>query len=250
MKVLSWNVNGLRSAYNKGFSDWLEMSNADVICIQEIKAQEDQLHRGLFTDHSYELHLNCAEKKGYSGVAIYSKQRPLKIDNALGFTRFDKEGRILMLEYQDFILICLYMPHGGRTKENLPYKLDAYKYVLDYAEKLKDSNVILAGDFNIAHQDIDLARPKQNRYNVMFTREERDQIDSLLRLGFTDSFRRFHGEGNYYTWWPYMAKARERNLGWRIDYIFTSNSLTPLLKDAFILNEVTGSDHCPIGLEF
>jgi exodeoxyribonuclease-3 len=250
MKVLSWNVNGLRSVYNHGFSDWLETVDADVICVQEIKAQADQIPRGLFANCSYELHLNCAGKKGYSGVAVYSKQRPLRIVPTLGFERFDNEGRMLRLEYPDFILVCLYMPHGGRLKENLLYKFDAYKYVLEYAEKLQDSNVILAGDFNIAHQDIDLARPKQNRSNVMFTSEERSLIDSLLMLGFTDSFRRFHKEGNYYTWWPYMANARKRNLGWRIDYIFTSRSLTPLLKNAFILSDVPGSDHCPVGLEF
>ena len=250
MKILSWNVNGLRSVYNNGFSEWLKMSNADVVCIQEVKAQPSQVPGDLFTTHSYAIHVNCGKKKGYSGVAVYTRQPPLSIDNKLGLERFDEEGRMIQLQYKDLLLICLYMPHGGRTKENLPYKFEAYKRVLDHAEKIKNSNVILAGDFNIAHHDVDLARPKQNRSNVMFTRDERELIDALLSLGFTDSFRNFHEDANSYTWWPYMANARGRNLGWRIDYIFTSKSLTPQLKNAFILNDVTGSDHCPVGIEF
>ena len=249
MKIISWNINGIRAIYKKNFLDWFIATNADIVCLQEIKAQKEQIPSDLLAQKDYYLYFNQAVKKGYAGVAVFTKQKPLKVEYKLGLNRFDQEGRILQLEYPSFILINVYLPHGGRQKENLDYKLKVYDYLLEYLQKSKDRNIILIGDFNIAHQDIDLARPRQNQNNIMFTLEERQQIDKIINLGFLDSFREFHKEGSHYTWWPYMAKARQRNLGWRIDYIFISKELTKNLKDAFILSEVMGSDHCPIGIE-
>ena len=249
MTVISWNVNGIRAIYKKGFLSWLTKTKADIVCLQEIKAQPEQLPADLVRPDNYHLYFNSAIKKGYAGVAIYTKEKPLKIEQEIGMKRFDQEGRMLKLEYPDFILINLYLPHGGRGKENLDYKLAVYHHLLDYLEKIKNKKLILAGDFNIAHQEIDLARPKQNRNNIMFTLDERKQIDKLIGLGFVDTFRKFHCQGGHYTWWPYFVNARERNLGWRIDYIFVSKLLALKLKRAFILSKVTGSDHCPVGAE-
>jgi len=249
MKIVSWNVNGIRAVYKKNFLDWFITTNADIVCLQEIKAQKEQIPSDLVELKDYYFYFNQAIKKGYAGVAVYSKQKPLKVEYKLGLNRFDQEGRILQLEYPSFTLINLYLPHGGRQKENLSYKLKVYDYLLRYLQNNRSKNIILIGDFNVAHRDIDLARPKQNQNNVMFTPEERQQIDKIINLGFIDTFREFHKEGDHYTWWPYMANARQRNLGWRIDYIFISKELTKKLKDAFILSEIMGSDHCPIEIE-
>ena len=249
MKIISWNINGIRAIYKKNFLDWFSTNDADIVCLQEIKAQKEQIPSDLVELKDYYLYFNQAIKKGYAGVAVYTKQKPLKVEYKLGLNRFDQEGRILQLEYPSFTLINLYLPHGGRQKENLGYKLEVYNYLFRYLKNVRSKNIILIGDFNIAHQDIDLARPRQNRNNIMFTPEERQQLDEIINLGFLDSFREFHKEGSHYTWWPYMAKARQRNLGWRIDYTFISKELTQKLKDAFILPEIMGSDHCPIGIE-
>ena len=248
MKIISWNVNGIRSVYKKGSLGWLKKTKADIICLQETRAQKKQLTTDLINPKGYYSYFNSALKKGYSGTAVYTKKKPLKVKTELGLKRFDEEGRMLKLEYSDFILINVYLPHGGRGKENLDYKLEVYKVLLKHLRKIKNKKVMLVGDFNVAHKEIDLARPKQNKNNIMFTGEERKQIDKLIGLGFTDTFRRFNQEEENYTWWPYIAKARERNLGWRIDYAFTSKSLTPKLKKAFILRDVMGSDHCPVGI--
>lgn len=249
MKIISWNVNGLRAIYKKGFLKWLAKIQADIICCQEIRAQPEQLPSKLINPLNYYSYLNPALKKGYSGLMVYTMEKPIKVDYKLGFKRFDQEGRVIKLEYPSFILINLYLPQGGRQKQNLAYKLKAYTYLLSYLKKIKNKKVILTGDFNIAHQEIDLARPKQNQQNTMFTMEERKQIDKIIKLNFVDSFRKFHQSGGAYTWWPYFAQARQRNLGWRIDYIFVAQKLAPQLKKAFILNQVAGSDHCPIGIE-
>ncbi len=248
MKIIAWNVNGLRSVERNGFSAWLKKSGADIICIEEMKAHKEQIPENLLSLKKYHLYVNQAEKKGYSGVAVFTKEKPLKENYKLGLERFDKEGRMVELEYEKFIFIALYLPHGGRFKENLAYKLEVYRHLFVHLRKLKGKNVILAGDFNIAHKDIDLARPNGNRNNIMFTPEERKQLDTLIDEGFTDTFRKFNEKGGSYTWWPYFANARERNLGWRIDYVFVSNPLAKKLKDAFILNKVSGSDHCPVGI--
>lgn len=249
MKIISWNVNGLRAVYKRNFLKWLKKSSADIVCLQEIKAQTEQLPPDLIKVKNYYSYFNPSIRKGYAGVAVYVKEKPLRVEQGLGMERFDQEGRMLKLKYSDFILINLYLPHGGRQKENLGYKLKAYNLLLNYLKKNKRKNIILIGDFNIAHKEIDLARPKQNKNNTMFTPRERKQIDNMVKLGFTDTLRKFHKKGGYYTWWPYFANARERNLGWRIDYAFLSESLTPELKSSFILSRVTGSDHCPIGIE-
>ena len=249
MKILSWNVNGIRAVYKKNFLDWLIKTNADIVCLQEIKASANKIPKGLTNLKKYYSYFNPAQKDGYSGVAVFSKEKPLKIENKIGINQFNREGRVLKLKYPDFTLICLYFPHGGRGKEKLKYKLRVYNQFIKYLSGLKNKNIILAGDFNIAHQEIDLARPKQNKNNIMFTSDERKQIDKIVKLGFIDTFRKFDQKGNNYTWWPYFANARQRNLGWRIDYVFASKRLTPKLKDAFILKNVKGSDHCPVGIK-
>lgn len=248
MKLISWNINGIRSIYNKGFLKWFEKVEPEILCLQEIKANKKQINTKLIHPKNYLSYFNSAKKKGYSGVAIYIKNSPLEVKNKLGIEKFDREGRILILHFDNFILINLYLPHGGRKKENLNYKLEVYSVLLNYLEKLKNKNIILIGDFNIAHKEIDLARPKENKNNIMFTEGERKQIDKLLNLGFIDTFRKLNPEDKKYTWWPYFANARQRNLGWRIDYVFISKTLLPKLKNAFILTEVKGSDHCPIGI--
>jgi exodeoxyribonuclease-3 len=216
MKIISWNVNGIRAVYKRDFLKWLTNTKADIVCLQEIKAQKDQLPADLLKPKGYYFYFSQAVKKGYAGLAVYTKQKPLKVEYKLDLKRFDQEGRILKLKYPDFTLINLYLPHGGRQKENLNYKLEVYKRLLNYLKKNKDKNIILAGDFNIAHQEIDLARPRQNQNNVMFTKEEREQIDKIIDLEFTDTFRKFNKKGGNYTWWPYFANARQRNLGWRM----------------------------------
>ncbi len=249
MKIISWNVNGLRAVYKRGFLNWLLALDADIVCLQEIKAFKEQLDPSLINIKNYFSYFNSAQKGGYSGLLVYTKEKPLSVEKKLGLERFDKEGRSLLLEYKDFLLLNVYLPHGDRTKKNLPYKLEVYDFLLRKLKGWKDKNLVLIGDFNIAHQEIDLARPKNNKNNVMFTPEEREKIDKIIELGFTDTFRKFHKEEGKYTWWPYFANARERNLGWRIDYAFISKGMNKKIKDAFILSKVKGSDHCPIGLE-
>lgn len=249
MKIISWNVNGLRAVYKKNFLNWLEKSKADIVCLQEIKAQEQDLPKELIKIKNYYSFFNPAQRPGYSGVAVYSKVKPVKIEKSIGLKRFDDEGRILQLEYPEFTLINIYIPHGGRQKENLKYKLEVYKYLFNTLKKLQNKKVILIGDLNIAHTELDLARPKNNMKNIMFTAEEREQIDQIIKLGFIDTFRAFHKLSVNYTWWPYRLNARKRNIGWRIDYTFISKKLRSKLKDAYILSKVEGSDHCPIGIE-
>lgn len=248
MKIISWNVNGIRAIEKKGFLKWFQKENPDILCLQEVKAQDGQIPEELIKLKNYYSFFNFAKKKGYSGVAVFTKQKPISIKNKIGMKRFDEEGRILQLEYKDFILINLYLPHGGRQKENLPYKLEVYKNLLKYFSKIKNKKVILLGDFNIAHQDIDLARPKDNKNNIMFTPEERANIDKMLSFGFVDTFRYFNKASGNYTWWPYFANARARNLGWRIDYVFASKLLMKRIGRGFILSDVLGSDHCPVGI--
>jgi len=194
-------------------------------------------------------YFNSAQKKGYSGTAIYTKIKPEKISTKIGFKQFDEEGRFIRLDFRDFILINFYIPNGGQNKENLDYKLKFYDYLIKYLGKIKNKPIILSGDFNIAHKEIDLAQPKENQDSIMFTPKERQQIDKMSDLGFIDTFRQFHKEGGNYTWWAYYSFAKQKGLGWRIDYFFVSKSLEKKLKKAFILNKVSGSDHCPVGIE-
>lgn len=249
MKIISWNVNGLRAVSKKGFLKWFEEVDADIVCLQEIKLQKHQLSNDLISPRNYYSCFNFAEKKGYAGVAVYSKVKPIIVEQKLGFPRFDHEGRVLRIDFPDFCLVNLYLPHGGREKEDLGYKLETYKYLLSFLEGIKNKNVVLAGDFNVAHKEIDLARPKQSKNNIGFTRQERKQLDNLIEIGFADSFRKYVKGSGCFTWWSYFYEARKRNIGWRLDYIFTSSSTTLSLKNAFILKDVFGSDHCPIGIE-
>ncbi len=249
MKIISWNVNGIRAVYRKNFFKWMRKTNPDILCLQEIKAQKEQIPEELIKPKGYYPYFNLAERKGYSGIAIYTKKKPLKVEYKLGLKRFDQEGRILRAEYRDFILINVYIPYGSRDKNNLLYKLKVYNRLIDYLKKIKGKNIILVGDFNIAHKEIDLARPKDNKNNIMFTPEERRQIDRIIGSGFIDTFRKFNKKGENYTWWPYRFNAKERNLGWRLDYVFVSKTIIPKIKKSFILNKVIYSDHCPIGIE-
>lgn len=245
MKIISWNVNGLRANYKKGFLDWFNKEKPDFCCLQEVRARKEDLDEKLFVK-DYEFFLNSAVKLGYSGTGIYTKAKPKKAIFDIGLKLFDEQARMLRLDLDDFILINLYIPHGGRAKENLDYKLEAYNSIISYLKKIKNEKVILVGDFNIAHKEIDLARPKGNVNNIMFTNEERRQIDRILDLGFIDTFREFNQKEGQYTWWSNFNNARERNIGWRIDYCFVLNMK---IKNAFILDKVMGSDHCPIGIE-
>lgn len=251
VRIVSWNVNGLRAIYRKGFADFLEQNNFDIVCLQEIKVQQEKIPEDLIHLKGYYSFFSSAKKPGYSGVAIYSKIKPLKSRNSFGIPRFDDEGRVLCLEFKDFIIFNAYMPNGGREKKRLGYKLDFYDSFLKYLEGFikEGKKVILTGDINTAHKAIDLARPKQNERNTGFLPEERAWIDRLLEAGFTDAFRLFNKEPCNYTWWDYKTRARERNVGWRLDYFFVSNNLAADLISSEIMHQVPGSDHCPVAME-
>jgi exodeoxyribonuclease-3 len=252
IRIASWNINGLRAIHKKGFTDFMKQNNFDIVCLQEIKAQREKIPEDLINLEEYYSYFSSAEKPGYSGVAIYSKIKPFQYGNSFGILRFDNEGRVLWLDFEDFILFNTYMPNGGREMKRLDYKLDFYDSFLKYLEGLikEGRKVILTGDVNTAHKAIDLARPKQNEKNTGFLPEERDWIDRLLTAGFTDAFRFFNPEPGNYTWWDYKTRARERNIGWRLDYFFASNNMVTELRNSKILHQVPGSDHCPIVLEF
>lgn len=252
MKIISWNVNGIRSVYRKGFVESIEKIDPDIICLQEIKSKEIPRSRDLFSeglDRKYYSFINPAEKAGYSGTLVFSKEEPKKAIDKLGLDRFDREGRFQKLDFENFSLINIYVPHGARDKRNLGYKLNTYKRLIGYLRSNKNKKLVVCGDFNIAHTKEDLANPMTNKNNIMFTPEERKEIDKIIKLGYIDSFRKFHKGSGYYSWWPYRKGLRERNIGWRIDYIFIAKALGRKLKKAEILKNVFGSDHCPISVE-
>lgn len=244
MKIITWNVNGIRSVIRKGFYDFLKLENPDIICLQELK-----FDKGIESAGEYENHYSFSNKKGYSGVGVLSKNKASDTEKAINFREFDSEGRFLRLNFPDFILINLYIPHGVRDKSKLDYKLKCFDSLFQYLEKIKDKKVILVGDFNVAHEEIDLANPKTNKDNIMFTKEERDALSRLINLGFTDCFRHFNKDSQKFSWWPYSKNLRERNIGWRLDYIFASKSLLDEIKKCEILTNVKGSDHCPVLIE-
>ncbi len=250
LKLLSWNVNGIRAVYKKGFYQWFVSEKPNILCLQETKATADQFPNELKNVEGYNAYFVEAEKKGYSGVALYSKVKPEKIETGFGIERFDTEGRILIAYYDAFVLYNIYFPNGKASKERLQYKMDFYDAFLEHAEKVrkKGKSIVLCGDVNTAHAEIDLARPKENENVSGFLPQERAWIDRFIAHGYTDTFRLFVKEGGHYSWWDYKTKARERNIGWRIDYFFVSNDLIPHVKDAFILATVEGSDHCPVGI--
>lgn len=243
MKLISWNVNGLRAVLNKGFDSFLSQSDADVVCLQEIKLSEGQSD---YCPEGYECFFNYAEKKGYSGTAIFSRIKPVSVEKFP-----DSEGRILCAEYRGFYLVCVYVPNSQDKLKRLPYRLEWDKKFREYLLLLnKNKPVISCGDFNVAHREIDIKNPKANLRNAGFTQEERDSFSALLDSGFTDTFRALHPDtADAYSWWSYRFKAREKNIGWRIDYFIASDSIIESVKRAEILSSVYGSDHAPILLE-
>jgi exodeoxyribonuclease III len=251
MTILSWNVNGLRAVAKKGFIEWLGQTGPDILCLQEIKAQTEQLDASLLNPLGYHGHFNSAEKKGYSGVATYSKLKPLKVQKGFGMAKFDSEGRVLMTDHGDFLLFNVYFPNGKMRQERLDYKIEFYEEILKHLDSLrsKGKKLVVCGDYNTAHKEIDLSRPKENEKTSGFLPIERAWIDKLITHGYVDSFRHFNREPEQYTWWDMQTYARQRNVGWRIDYHFVSDNLLPHLKKAWIMPEVMGSDHCPVGID-
>jgi len=251
MRLLSWNINGIRAIYKKGFLEWMQQETIDVLCLQEIKAQPDQIPPQLRNLPNYHVLINSGERKGYSGVATFMKTKPVNVKMGFDVPTFDTEGRILITEFSDFTLFNIYFPNGKKNDERLQYKLDFYNTFLDVADNLRDEgkNIVVCGDFNTAHKEIDLARPKSNEKRSGFLPVERAWIDTFIDHGYVDSFRMFHTESEQYTWWDMKTRARDRNVGWRIDYFFVNTEFASNIKDAFILPDVMGSDHCPIGLE-
>ena len=247
MKIISWNVNGINSCIKKGLIDFMKKENADIYCFQEVKATKEKMPQGLVDYHEFHSH---AQKKGYSGVSVFSKIKPLSVIEGIGNKEFDSEGRTLTLEFDDFYLINVYFPHSSRELKRLDFKLEFNKLFLEFCKKLeKTKPIIIASDFNVAHKEIDLKNPKSNEKNAGFTIEERNWFDGFLNQGFIDSFREFVKEGENYTWWSYRNNARKRNIGWRIDYFILSKNLRDRLQKSDILKDILGSDHCPIGLE-
>lgn len=248
MKFISWNVNGLRAVMGKGFLDFFQKVNADFFCIQETKMQPGQLELELKGYHQY---WNSAEKKGYSGTAIFTRKKPLQVSYGIGKEEHDREGRVITLEYETFYLINCYTPNSKRELERLDYRMIWEDEVRNYLKQLDQKKpVIYCGDFNVAHQEIDLKNPKTNTRSAGFTIEERDKMTELLKAGFIDTFRYFYPEKeNAYTWWSYMFHAREKNVGWRIDYFIVSERLKEKLKNSEIHENIMGSDHCPIELD-
>lgn len=247
MRLISWNVNGFRAALTKGFDSVLAESDADIFCLQETKMQEGQTD---YSPEGYDIYWNSAEKKGYSGVAAITRIRPLNTTAGIGIDDHDKEGRVLTLEYNDFFLVVCYTPNSQDGLRRLDYRQDWDKAFREYIIGLdRIKPVILCGDLNVAHKEIDLKNPKTNRKNPGFTDEEREGMTLLLDNGFVDTFRHFFPDAeNAYTWWSYRNRAREKNIGWRIDYFIVSERIIPKVKSARILSEITGSDHCPIEL--
>lgn len=251
MKILSWNVNGIRAADKKGLFDWFKKETPDILCLQEIKATPEQVPLYLRNPPGYYTFWNPAERKGYSGVVTFTKEKPTDVKKGFGIEKFDKEGRILITEFPSFTLFNIYFPNGKKDQERLDYKLDFYNTFLAYADnlKVKGKNIVVCGDFNTAHKEIDLARPKENEHVSGFLPVERAWLDTFVDHGYVDTFRHFNKQPDQYSWWDFKTQARERNVGWRIDYFFVNREFLLQVKKAFILQEVMGSDHCPVGIE-
>ena len=248
MKLISWNVNGIRACINKGFKDFFNEIDSDIFCIQETKCQKDQIDLEF---ERYTSYWNSAEKKGYSGTAIFTKQKPISVTYGIGIEEHDKEGRVITLEFEKFYMINIYTPNSKRELERLEYRQIWEDEIRKYMLKLNENKpVIMCGDLNVAHKEIDLKNPKTNRHNAGFTDEERNKMTELLDAGFVDTFRVLYPDKeNAYSWWSYMGHAREKNVGWRIDYFIVSKSIENCIKDAKIHSEIFGSDHCPVELE-
>ena len=251
LRILSWNVNGVRAIHKKGFADWFKKENPDILCLQETKAREEQFPDEIIEIKGYKPYFSSAERKGYSGVCILTRQEPVDVKTGFGIREFDNEGRILIADYGQFVLFNLYCPNGKASAERLKYKMQFYDALLGYSIALRrrKKRLVFCGDFNTAHREIDLARPKENEKVSGFLPEERAWIDKFLDHGFLDTLRMFDDSPGRYSWWDYKTRARERNIGWRIDYFFVSDDLRKSVKSAFILDDVMGSDHCPVGIE-
>jgi exodeoxyribonuclease III len=248
VKLISWNVNGLRAVLRKNFLDYLTGDAPDVLCVQETRADPNEIEQ--LWPAAYATYWNAAGKKGYSGTAIFTKTRPLSVRSGIGLPEHDTEGRVLMAEYADFFLVNVYVPNSQRELTRLAYRQRWDRAFLGFLKKLtREKPVICCGDFNVAHTELDLANPKANVHNHGFTPEERAGFSALVKAGFVDTFREFTKDGGHYTWWSQMANARARNIGWRIDYFLVSAALRPRLKHAFIRADIRGSDHCPVGIE-
>lgn len=251
MKIYSWNVNGLRAISKKNFFQWIHEVNPDILCIQETKLQEENLNNNLKNITGYYSYFSFAERKGYSGTAIYTKIKPISIAHGIGIYKFDSEGRILILEFQNFIILNIYFPNGQMSHERLEYKMDFYNAILNYCNTLVSNGkeLIICGDYNTAHTEMDIKNAKSNSNRSGFLPIERQWIDKFIKNGYTDTYRYINPGKIEYSWWSYKFKARDRNAGWRIDYHFISNNLLSQVKNAKILTDVMGSDHCPIMLE-
>jgi exodeoxyribonuclease-3 len=250
MRLICWNVNGIRAAQKKGFIDYVKREQPDVLCLQETKAQQDQLDEELQKIDGYDSYFVSAEKKGYSGVAIYNKVHPVSILPGCGAQKFDCEGRVIRADYDDFTLYNIYFPNGGRGPERVRYKLDFYDHMLETWQELRDDGreLVICGDYNTAHHDIDVAKPREWSKISGFLPEERAWLDKINDMGYVDTFRHFNKEPEQYTYWDNFRNARERNMGWRIDFFYVTEGLMPKVKDAKIHMDVMGSDHCPIEL--
>jgi exodeoxyribonuclease III len=250
MKIITWNINGIRAAEKKGLPDYLAATDADVVCLQETKAQPDQIPLTLSHVRGWQVWFHSAERKGYSGTAVYSKISPVKVEYGLGQPEFDTEGRTIIVDFTDFLLYNIYFPNGGSGEERLNFKLRFYEcfhaHVL--ARIAEGRQVVVCGDFNTAHQEIDIARPKENVKVSGFMPVERAFLDRFVASGFVDAFRLYNQEPGQYTWWDQKSRARDRNIGWRLDYFYVSAGLVDRVKDAFIQMDVMGSDHCPAGV--
>jgi len=248
-EILSWNVNGIRAVERKGFLSWLAGCGAQIVCLQETKIQEDQLTGELGSPEGWTSYWACAKKKGYSGVAVYTREKPSRVGN-LGISKFDDEGRVQILDYPSFSLINAYFPNSQEEGARLDYKIEFCDAMLDFASGIvsEGRDLVICGDYNIAHKPIDLANPKANEKNPGYLPEERAWMDRFTSSGFSDSFRLFNAEPGQYTWWSYRFKAREKNIGWRIDYHCVNDRFRPKVLSAGIRSEVMGSDHCPVSI--
>ncbi len=249
-RLLSWNVNGIRAVKGKGFLEWFYKDSPDILCLQETKAQPYQLDADLKEPAGYHAYWNYPERKGYSGVATFTKKEPHDVTYDFGNTSIDIEGRVIISEYPEFTLMNIYFPNGKMGPERLEYKMTFYDVFLEYADSLKagGKKLVICGDVNTAHKEIDLARPKENSKISGFLPEERAWMDKFVAHGYVDTFRHFNKEPEQYSWWDFKSRARERNVGWRIDYFFVSENLLPSVSSAFIMPDVMGSDHCPVGI--
>ncbi|MCL1975982.1 MAG: exodeoxyribonuclease III [Firmicutes bacterium] len=248
IKLISWNVNGVRAALKKGAMESLNILKPDILCLQELKAKQEQIPQELMNWEGYTPYVFSAERPGYSGVAVFSRRPAENVQYGMGIERYDIEGRSLLLEFPQFLLFNCYYPNGGQSPERLQFKMDFYDDMLQWAQSAHKP-LIICGDVNTAHKEIDLARPKENEKHTGFLPMERAWIDKLVEAGFIDTFRLFHENGGHYSWWDMKTRARERDVGWRIDYFFISEILKPHVCDAYILPKVYGSDHCPVVLE-